>query len=466
LRPFCFFLDCTQYKFVTKLTDMQKNRIIKFNLILIVSLFGFVALGQTNDTSWTLTRCIDQAMQKNISIQEKALNNETNLIYSEQARASLFPSVNASVSQNFQWSKPLTMDNNFGSYASSNGTSFGINSSVMLYNGFKTKNNIKQADLSYKAGSYDVEALKESISLNVLAAYLQVLYSEELVKNTEKQIESTTEQLRLSDERLKIGAIAKSDYLQVKSQLATENSTLANAQNQLAVNQLNLIQLMEIPVSGQFGIAHPTLDISNDFGTVLNADSIYQIALNIKPQIKSSELNKQIAEIEVAIAKAGYQPNLMLSAGLNTSYQSGSGNTYSNQLQNQVVPTIGLTLSIPIYQNKQIRSSVSIAKISTSNAELSEINTKNQLRKSIEQASVDYNSAIIKYQASIEKFNSAQESYDVAQEKFNQGLLNSVDFLIQKTNLISAESELLQSKYNLVFSKKIVDFYTGVPLTL
>jgi len=427
---------------------MQKNRTIKLHLILILCLFGISSIGQSKDTIWTLPACIDQAMQKNISIQERKLTNETNQVYTEQARASLFPSAHASVSQNFQWNKTAEGNNTYGPYSNSNGTSFGVNSSVTLYNGFKTRNNIKQAELSYKAGSFDVETLKESISLNVLTAYLQVLYSEELVKNSQKQIESTIEQLFLSEERLKLGAVAKSDYLQVKSELANENLTLANAQNQLAINQLSLMQLMEIAVKDTFAIEHPNMEIDKSLTTTLDADSIYAIALSIKPQIKSSEINKQIAELDISIAKAGYQPSLSLSAGINTSYQSGLGTTYNNQLENQLVPTIGLNLSIPIYQNKQIRSSVAIAKIGTSNAILNETNTKNQLRKSIEQASVDYNASIIKYQASTEKFNSATESYDVAQEKFKQGLLNSVDFLIQKTNLITAESELLRFSLN------------------
>jgi outer membrane protein len=444
---------------------MWKNLITMVSCIL-VCFAGTNVWGQTKDSVWTLPKCIDYAMQKNISIQEKALTNEINLVNTDQAKASRLPSLNASVSENFGWSKQLDINNNYGSFSNSNGTNYSINSSVKLYNAFKTHNSIKQAELSYKAGSLDVDALKESISLNVLDAYLQVLYSEELVKNSQKQIESTTEQLRLSDERLKLGAISKSDYLQVKSELASENLTLANAQNQLALNRVTLMQLMELPVTNGFSIQHPILEIPVNLNTYLNADSIYTIALAIKPQIKSSALNMQIANLDVAIAKAGYQPTLTLSGGVSTGYQSTFGMAYDYQVNNKINPTLGITLSIPIYQNKQVHSSVAIAKIGTATAVLNEANTKNQLRKAIEQACVNVNSAIVKYLASTEKFSSTQESYNVAQEKFNQRLLSSVDFLIQKTNLITAESELLQSKYNLVFSKKILDFYTGIALTL
>ncbi|HEY9124415.1 MAG TPA: TolC family protein, partial [Bacteroidales bacterium] len=174
----------------------------------------------------------------------------------------------------------------------------------------------------------------------------------------------------------------------------------------------------------------------------------------------------QIAEVNVSIAKSGYSPTLTLNAGLSTGYISGVGMNYDYQVKNKLNPSVGLTLSIPIFQNRQVHSSVAIAKIGTTKASLNETDVKNQLRKSIEQACVNLKSAYVKYQASLEKFNSAQEAYNVAQEKFSLGSLSSVDFLIQKTNLITAESDLLQSKYNLVFSKKILDFYLGKPLTL
>lgn len=445
---------------------MGKKFITKGCCILAVWIAGSTAWSQTSNTVWNLSKCIDQAMQKNISIQERVLSNETNLINADQAKAQRFPSVNATVGQNFSWSKSMDVNNQFGSFEGSNSSSYSINSSVKLYNGFKTQNNIKQAELSYKAGSLDIETLKESISLNILDAYLQVLYSGEQVKNSEKQVESTTEQLKLSEERLNLGSISRSDYLQVKSQLASEKLTLANAQSQLAVNRVTLMQLMEIPVNDNFVIEQPVIAVPGNYTFLLNADSIYNIAISIKPQVKSSELNRQIAELEVAIAKAGYQPTLSLNGGLSTGYQSGMGMAYDYQVRNKVTPTLGLSLSIPIYQNKQVRSSVAIAKIGTATAALGETNTKNQLRKAIEQACVDVNSSITKYQASSENFISTQESFNVSQEKFNQGMLSSVDFLIQKTNLITAESELLQSKYNLVFSRKILDFYSGNPLTL
>jgi outer membrane protein len=420
---------------------------------------------QVKDSIWTLNRCIEYALEKNISIQKTVLGSETNRINLEETRASMFPSVSASASQNYGWGRQLNSNNEYSGYTGFNNTNFGISSSVRLYNGLKTLNSIRQSELTYEAGKYDIETIRESISLSILEAYLQVLYADEQVKNGEAQVASTTEQLRLAEERLNLGAISRSDYLLVKSELASENLTLANAQSTLITNRVTLMQLMEIPVTSDFTIEHPDLGLDVYQVRNPNTDSVYSASLAIKPQIKSAEINTQLAKLDVAIAKAAYQPVLSLSGGLTTGYSSKSSPGFSNQIDNEIGPSIGLSLSVPIYQNRKAKSGVALAKIGSQTAELDDINTKNQLRKEIEQACTDVYSAEKKYEASREQYNANLETYAVATEKYNVGLLNSVDFIIQKTSMINAESDFLQSKYNLVFSSKILDFYQGIPLS-
>jgi outer membrane protein len=139
--------------------------------------------------------------------------------------------------------------------------------------------------------------------------------------------------------------------------------------------------------------------------------------------------------------------------------------TIGNQLENNITPAVGLSASIPIYLNRQVRTNVAVARKNTNSAELEELNVKNQLKKSIEQACQDVVSSQIEFEASSEAYKAVKESFDVASEKYFQGLMNSVDFLIQKTSYISSESSFLQSKYRLIFSYKVLDYYTGLPLT-
>ena len=436
--------------------------------VLLVSSLLFITSGEylgAQTRIWTVDDCIQYALEKNIQVQKAQVSNsifEINLAY---AKSAWYPSLSGSARENLSWSNQLNTTTGSTVFKGTNGTNISVNSGMTVYNGNRIRNNVRKSEIDYEADKYNTEVIKESVSLSVLNAYLQVLYAEEQVKNSNNQISSTEEQLNLAAERLKLGAIANSDFLQVKSQLATEKQTLATAQSQLAINRITLMQLMELTDTKDLSIEHPNLDSLINQKRTPDPVEVYQTALGIKPEVKNAELSKKSSQISVDIAKAGLYPDLSMNAGLSTLYSSESGSGAGYQLKNNISPAIGLSASIPIYLNKQVRTNVAIAKKNTNSAELDEMNVKNQLRKAIEQACQDVVSSQIEFEASTEAYNAVKESFDVASAKFFQGLMNSVDFLVQKTTFIAEESSFLQSKYRLIFSYKVLDFYTGQPLS-
>jgi len=425
---------------------------------------GGLKVSAQQENIWTLDDCITYALERNITIRKNEVSNRRNELYAEQARAQRFPSLNASINQNFNWT-----NSNSGSatgFSGSNGSNYSLNSGVTIFNASRLSNQIRQADLDIESGKYQLETAKESISLSILDAYLQILYAEEQVNNSRKQIEATQGQLKLAVERLQLKVISEADYAQVKAQLASEKLTLANSESQLAISRVNLMQLMELPVTDSFNISHPDLSGSLNQNRLPDVSSVYETSLAIKPQIKNASVNKEIAALDEKIARAGFYPTLSASTGIGSAYSSRTDDAYFSQINDGINPSLGFSLAIPIYQKKQAKTNVAVAKLGYQDAELSEINTMNKLRKNIEQACQDVISAQTEYEASLESFNSTLESSRLSDEKFIQGMINSVDYMVSKTNLIVAESRLLQSKFNLIFSYKVLDFYSGIPLTI
>ncbi len=433
--------------------------------IFILMLFsGGLKVSAQQENIWTLDDCITYALERNITIRKNEVSNRRNELYAEQARAQRFPSLNASINQNFNWT-----NSNSGSatgFSGSNGSNYSLNSGVTIFNASRLSNQIRQADLDIESGKYQLETAKESISLSILDAYLQILYAEEQVNNSRKQIEATQGQLKLAVERLQLKVISEADYAQVKAQIASEKLTLANSESQLAISRVNLMQLMELPVTDSFNISHPDLSGSLNQNRLPDVSSVYETSLAIKPQIKNASVNKEIAALDEKIARAGFYPTLSASTGIGSAYSSRTDDAYFSQINDGINPSLGFSLAIPIYQKKQAKTNVAVAKLGYRDAELSEINTMNELRKNIEQACQDVISAQTEYEASLESFNSTLESSRLSDEKFIQGMINSVDYMVSKTNLIVAESRLLQSKFNLIFSYKVLDFYSGIPLTI
>ena len=441
---------------------------IQLQAVALSCLLGLLSepLLEAQSKVWSVDDCIQYALEKNIQVQKAKVSNDISQINLGYAKSAWYPSLSGSARQNFDWSNQLNTTTGSTVFKGTNGTNLSLNSGMIVFNGNKIHNSVRKAETDYEADKYNTEVIKESVSLNVLNAYLQVLFAEEQVKNIEGQISSLEEQLSLANERLNLGVIANSDYLLVKSQLATEKQTLATSQSQLAIDKIALMQLMELTDTNDILIQRPNLDSLINQKRIPDPKQVYQISLGIKPEVKNAELAKKSSQISVDLARANYYPNLSLNAGISTLYSSSQkGTSFGYQFKNNVSPAIGVTASVPIYLNKQIRTNVAIAEENTNNAELDELNVKNQLRKAIEQACQDVISSQIEYEASAEAYKAVKESYDVASEKYFQGLMNSVDFLIQKTSFITAESTLLQSKYRLVFSYKVLDFYSGRSLS-
>lgn len=430
--------------------------------------FGISKNGYSQEQVWTLDSCINYALAMNIDVQKAIISYRQSQLYLEQAKASKLPSLNASITQSQSWSKQLNNEaTEYGNLSSASGTSISLNSNVVLFNGMKLNNQIRQSQIYIQSNYYYSEKVKESIELNILDAYLQVLYAHESVKNAEKQIDATTDQYELAKERLEIGIISQSAYLQIKSELANEKYTLASANSELSIAKVNLMQLMELPVNVNFTIDSLDLEKNTSQFKKPVVDEIYLEALNIKPQIKQMEWQREHKILEEKIAKADLYPVLSLGAGVGTNYSSAINQfEYAQQLNNHLSPYINLTLSIPIFQKKQVKTNIGMARIGLEEANLNLTSTKNELRKEIEQAAVNAIVAQEQFVAGIEGYDVALEAINVANEKFRLGLLNSTDLLLAKTNLITAESYVLQSKYNLIFSYKVIDFYKGIPLTL
>lgn len=465
---------------------------IKYPFILILVFISFFAKAQTE--KWTLTKCLNYAYENNIQVKQNKLNNEINSLEISRLKANRIPTLNVGDNQSFNWSK--NSNDNFY-----NTNTFSINSSIVLFNGFQNTNSIKQSELNYKAGEYAIEETKNSISLSIANSFLEIVFYSEQIKIAKNQLESTKGQLQNIKNRVDAGTLAISNYLQLEAQLYSEELTLTNTENQLRISKLNLMQLMEIPASDKFEIEIPeNVTIKNFPNLNQTIESMYQTALSIRPEIQGAVLNTKSSELDIKIAKASQLPKLTLNAGIGTQFSSLSsqmnygaletstiGYLQSNpaelvlseqpsvyysdypffdQYNDNLYESVSLNLSIPIFNQYQAKTAIEKSKINFKYAELDLVNTQNSLRKNIEQSFTDLLAAQKEYEANQKLLTAYEKSYSDALKKFNAGMINSVDFLIEKTNLINAENSLLQSKYKLIFKNMILDHYQGKQIIL
>ncbi|MCK9422181.1 MAG: TolC family protein [Bacteroidales bacterium] len=418
---------------------------------------------------WTFQQCLDTALQRNITVNQSRLTNELDKVNLEQVKANRIPSLNANANEGLNLGKNVDPTTNSFVTQAYHSTNLGISTTFNLFNGLQNANTIRQNRLNVEAGQFDTEKVKNDVTLNITTGYLQVLFAYEILATTKSQAAATAAQVDRTEKLVQAGKSPESDLLQIKSQQATDNLAIINAQIQLDLAKVTLMQLMEIPISDHFDIEVPAL-VEPSSTELLSNEAIYKKSLEVMPQISSAALNSQAALVAMKVSEGARWPRLTLGGSLNSNYASSrmqgtvvnpEGYPFFSQIWDNIGQSFSLGLSIPIYSNRQIKSNIDRAKINEMSARLNEQNTKNVLRKSIEQTYTDLKAASKKFEATKEQLKAVEAVYVNSEKKFDVGVMNATDFLIQKNNFTQSQSNLIQSKYDYIFKSKILDFYQG-----
>ena len=397
---------------------------------------------------WDLQSCIDYALEQNITIRKNRVTAASTQIDVKTAKAALFPSLSFSTSQQvvnrpYQESSSRVSGSEIistNSKTSYNGN-YGLNASWTLYNGSKRLKTIQQEKLNNQVAELDVATSENSIQESIAQIYIQILYAAESVRVNENTLQVSIAQRDRGQELLNAGSIAKSDFVQLK-------------------------QLLELDGENEMNIYLPALSDENVLSPLPAKRDVYVSALALRPEIEASKLNVNASELGIDIAKSGYLPTVSLSAGIGTNHTSGSDFTFGEQVKNGWNNSIGLSVSVPIFNNRQTKSAVQKAKLQYETSMLSLLDEQKALYKTIEGLWLDANSAQQRYAAANEKLKSTQISYNLISEQFNLGMKNTVELLTEKNNLLQAQQEQLQAKYMAILNTQLLKFYQGDKLAL
>lgn len=422
---------------------------------------------------WTLHECIDYAMQNNISLQKKQLSKRTATETRLQSEGALLPSLSASTNQSVGY-RPWT---NNGVSTVTNGTvttsvrktyyngSYGINASWTLWNGNRNRNQVKLNRLAEDQAELDSAYTANSIQEQIAQLYIQILFDQEAIIVEQQSLEASKLNEQRGQEMVEVGLMSKADLAQLTAQRATDEYNLVSLHSNLASHKLDLKQVLEI-TDQDFDIQAPSASDEQALAPIPALTEVYSIALSTRPEIANSRLAIQSSDVQLAIAKAQHLPTLSLSGGLGTSTNSLGSNGWGDQIKTNFDASIGASLSIPIFDNRSARTAVNKAKIEQERALLDLQEQQKALYADIENYWLDANTNQQKFRASQLNVESEQQSYNLLSEQFQLGLLNIVELMNGKTNLLNAQQNLLQSKYSALLSLQMLRFYQGQNIEL
>jgi len=433
-------------------------------------LFGSSAMAQHQ---WSLQECLDYALEHNIQLQQKKVSTLSSQEDVLQSKGALLPSVSFSTNQNMSY-RPfseqtitleggtMTTSKNAVSY---NG-SYGINANWTVWNGNRNRISIQQNELTVKQNELAEQEQANTIQEEITKLFVQILYENEAIKVSQEILKASQMQRDRAKTMVDVGQIARVDLVQLEAQVAQDQYSLVNAQSQLENYKLKLKQLLEIHGDEDFDVLIPTIDDNNVLNTIPDKASVYNTALENRPEIQTQRINIESSALKLKSARAAYLPTVNLSAGIGTSNGSAQNGGFGTQIKNNLNNSIGVSVSVPIFDQHQTRTSVRKAKFAQQTAELQLQDTQKQLYSSIENYYLNASTSQQQYIYAKKNVESMQESYDLVSEQFRLGLKNIVELTTGKNNLMQAEQTLLQTKYTTLLNQALLRFYQGEKINL
>ena len=420
-------------------------------LILGAWLLGWqTAAAQDLPKRWTLQECLDYALENNIQLQQSRNDHLSGLEDTEAARAAMLPSLSASTTQALtNYPSAEAVDNN--SYT---GT-YGITAGITVFEGGRLRTALQRQQTQNRMDALTVDETANDIRIAIVQAYMQTLYALEAVEVARSTVEVSSAQRDRAEQMLQAGST------QLESQLASDRYQVVAAQATLDDCKLQLKQLLELDIMGEIEVVSPDRSYAEVMRMLPDKAAIYDKALEAMPEIALGALAVEAAELDVKQAQAGYWPSVSLTASLGTGHISGENQQTGTQVWNRFNESLGLTISIPIFSNRQNRTAVNKARLAVENSRLSQLDLEKTLLREVESAYLDAVSAQSQYVAAVEKQRYAQQSYDLTDEQFRVGMKNTVELITAQNELTAARQEVLQAKYMALMNLNLLDIYQG-----
>lgn len=435
---------------------MNKYSFLRLFLLASLSLFHFSPLIHAAQP-WSLDSCISYALSHNVEVRQRINAARQGELAVREAKDRVLPNLSGYGSQNFSFGRGLTADN---TYANRNTSSFSVGAqlSVPLFQGLRVVRSVKYSETSLKALVESSEAVKDDVAINVMAAFLQALYSRENLCVASLSLKVSKDELSRREILLDAGKIPELDLFEARAQVSRDELTVVNARNDSVMALLDLANLLDIDCDNDFDI----LPLADENLPLPALDEVWTNMLLNNHALRAAAIHKKAAGEYVDVAKTGYIPTLSFNAGLGTNYYKTSGfvnEGFASQMRHNFSKSIGFSLSIPIFDGFSTRNSVSRARLDQLNAELDLENTRQTLYKTVSTAHAQAVAAFSKENAAAAAVDNTKAAFDAMTVKYDNGRANATEYEKSKTDYINALSERLQARYERQLRLRILNHY-------
>lgn len=440
---------------------MNKLKIYIVGMMLLTA--GAVFADKPN--GWTLKDCIDYAVENNIKIKTRSLSVLSASEDVKEANAQFFPSLSFSTTHQGGY-YPFTDKEGTRSDKGSYSGDYGLNANWTVWDNNKRRNNLKQQKLASQQAELSLAEETNDIKEEIAKLYVQILYVKEAVDVNAQILEISRQNASRGEEMYKVGSLSKADLSQLKAQVATDEYNLVNIQGQLDDYKLQMKDLLRLGYDTDFDVATSSSSDETALSLIPSSKETVEAALANRPEIKNSMLTVESDSLAIDIARAGGKPTVSLSGGIGTSTMTGAGTGWGTQFKNNINGAVGVTLSVPIFDNRSTKTAVNKAKYSLQQAELERDDAKQSLALTVQGYWINATTNQQRFRSAIASVESAEDSYELLSEQFRLGLKNIVELTNAKSTLLNAQQSRLESKYMTLLYMQLLNFYKGEDMNL
>lgn len=416
---------------------------------------------------WSLKDCIDYALANNIQLQKAKVQQLSALEDIKQSQSALLPSLSLSTSQNVSYNpwpeqgSAMIAGNKVQADVKKvyyNG-SYSLSGNWTVWNGGQNTNTVKLNKLAAEQARLDSAVTANNVLEQIAQLYVQILYSDEAISVTKESLKTSQANEERGKTMVSVGKMSKADLAQLTAQRAEDEYSIVEAESNLRNYKRQLKQLLQIADNDEFDVVIPSTTDEMALKDVPALNDVYAASLTQRPEIQNAKLGIESSDLSVKIAKAGKMPTVGLNAGLSTSTTSMNSNGWGNQMKNNFTVGGGVSVSIPLFDNRKTKTSVNKAMLQKESYLLDLQDKQTTLYSTVENYWLQAVNNQNKFKAARVSTESAQASYELLSEQFNQGLKNIVELMTGKTNLLQAQQNELQSKYLAILNLNMLDFY-------
>jgi outer membrane protein len=404
----------------------------------------------------TLEECVSTGIKNHPDFQTQLLAAEGAEADVRIAKSQQMPRLNVEVYQSTSVGRSIDRFTNAYIDQLYNSTFANASFSVPIYQGFQLKHNIRQNELLREAATTGIESARNQLTIRIAQNYLSVLASQELVKAAERQVGLSQTQADRVTKQIEAGTVGRPVLLQLQTQVANDEFALISAQNNVEIARLLLFQSMNRRPDNSVDFTPLEKEV-----VLTNFDrSEFTTSINQLPEIKSQEIRIKSFDSQLRSVKSDNLPSLDAFANYGSFFASSNPEeNFFEQLNGTRNGSVTIGLTIPIFASFRTRPRAQAVSVQKKVAENQLVSNKLQLTQAFEQALQSYKNAVKRYQNVQKQVDINQENLNAVTSQVDAGTVNVVELLLARTNFDRAQNNFIQTKYELLLQRMLLDFY-------